>query len=87
MARPKILEGTGEELQRHLQQHPTERFRLVPMANGTALEELEASTRPEAISPQEEERLLDELAALGKHLPTSASGETYSREMIYADHN
>jgi hypothetical protein len=31
MAQPKILEGTGEELQRHLQQFPNDRFLLTPL--------------------------------------------------------
>ena len=31
MALPSITEGTGEELQRLLEQHPTERFRLVAL--------------------------------------------------------
>ena len=31
MAQPKILEGTGEELQRHLEQFPNDRFRLTPL--------------------------------------------------------
>ncbi len=35
MALPQILEGTGEELQEHLKQHPHERFRLILLsANG-----------------------------------------------------
>lgn len=29
MTQPKIYEGTGEELQQHLKQHPHERFRLI----------------------------------------------------------
>jgi uncharacterized protein (DUF1778 family) len=36
---------------------------------------------------EEEERLLDELAALGADLPPSDPAETYSRETIYADHD
>lgn len=31
MARLKILEGTGEELQRHLAQFPNDRFRLTSL--------------------------------------------------------
>ena len=31
MAQPQMLEGTGEELQRMLEQFPNERFRLVPL--------------------------------------------------------
>lgn len=29
MTQPQIYEGTGEELQKHLQQHPRDRFRLI----------------------------------------------------------
>ena len=47
MAQPQMLEGTGEELQRMLEQFPNERFRLVPLPvvnaqtehNGSATEE------------------------------------------------
>ena len=47
MTRPPMFEGTGEELQRFLEQFPQERFRLVPLStleaenvqNGNATEE------------------------------------------------
>jgi hypothetical protein len=87
MAQPRMFEGTGEELQRHLQQYPNERFRLVPIAKGTSLDGFEAQASPETITPDEEECLLDELAALGKHLTVSPSSETFSRETIYTDHD
>lgn len=85
MAPPEILEGTGEELQRHLEQHPNERFRLIRIESDAALNGLQTFAMPESLSLEEEERLLDELAALGKHLPASPPGETYSRETIYAE--
>ena len=84
MAQYEVVEGTSEELRRHLQQHPNERFRLVQISNGA---EFEISTLKAEISPEEEERLLDELAAMGKYLPASPDGETYSRQTIYADHD
>lgn len=31
MAKPKVLEGTGEELEPQLKQYPKQRFRLVPL--------------------------------------------------------
>jgi CRP-like cAMP-binding protein len=87
MAQSEVIEGTSEELQRHLQQHPNERYRLIRIANSTLLEQTETVAKENEITPEEEERLLDELAALGKYLPASPHGETYSRETIYADHN
>jgi hypothetical protein len=49
MAQSKMLEGTGEELQRLLEQYPKERFRLVPLPeieaeNGHDEEELEGDS-------------------------------------------
>ena len=87
MAKPNILEGKGEDLQRHLQQYPNERFWLIPISNGTLPEPCDAPLREEPFSLDEEGRLFDELAALGKHLTVSPTGETYSRETIYSDHD
>ena len=84
MVQSEIVEGTSEELQNLLQQHPNERFRLIRISSGTSFKTL---TEQNEISPDEEARLLDELAALGKYLPASPAGETFSREMIYADHD
>jgi len=50
-------------------------------------ESLPAHQNRTALSLEEEERLFDELAEVGKHLPPSPPGETYSRETIYAEHD
>jgi hypothetical protein len=39
------------------------------------------------ISPDEEERCLDELAELGRNLAPIPENETYSRDTIYAEHD
>jgi hypothetical protein len=38
MVQLQILEGTGEELQKHLKQHPNERFRLILLAKGVPVQ-------------------------------------------------
>jgi hypothetical protein len=40
-----------------------------------------------SVSSDEENRLLDELAQLGRNLPPAPACETYSRETIYAEHD
>jgi hypothetical protein len=50
----------------------------------TVLEEnLTATGSVSRLTQQEEERFLDELAELGRNIPVSPTGETYSRTTIY----
>jgi hypothetical protein len=84
MAIPKEYIGTAEELEPLLKQQPKQRFRLIPITEEERLESLPTPQVQEELSPEEEERLLDELAEQGKHLPILPP-EANSREWIYQD--
>lgn len=38
MVHLQMLEGTGKELQKHLKQHPNERFRLIRLAKDVSVQ-------------------------------------------------
>lgn len=86
MARPKafedeeVIEGTGAEIAEHLRSSKLAGrwFRLVPLPKPDTSEE------GAPLSLEEEERLLDQLAAAGEHLPILPP-EANSREWLYQE--
>ncbi len=71
-----VIEGTWEELVARSAEFSGHRFRL------TRLD----TPEPEELTDEEFERLMDELGEIGRNVPVDPN-ETYSREMIYADHD
>ena len=83
-------------LQIELSQDKEDALRFDATRRGVSLEEraktlleesLPAHANGDRLADDEEELLLDQLAALGKGIPPSPPGETYSRRTIYADHD
>jgi hypothetical protein len=81
MAQQQVLEGTWEEIALHAQELSGRRLRVIVLP-----EESNGAAPGNALSEEEEERLLDELARIGKDVPVHRE-ETYSRETIYGDHD
>ena len=63
---------------------PVEEYVKTLLENSLPISEDKAAGE---LTTEEEERLLDELAALGKHLPPPPAEEIYSRKTIYRDHD
>ncbi|HZO88517.1 MAG TPA: hypothetical protein VFB38_09260 [Chthonomonadaceae bacterium] len=57
MAPPQVIEGTGEELQRHLAQFPNERFLLVPLSS-SGVDTAQEKTQEAELSPVAEGEIL-----------------------------
>jgi hypothetical protein len=78
MAKPRVYEGTGEELEPVLTRHPKQRFRLMELAD-------ENDGRPlyEKASPEEWARAFREWAESHTDKLPSLPDEAISRESIY----
>jgi hypothetical protein len=71
----RVLEGTWEEVSREASSLTGKRVRVTVLEDG-----------PQELTLEEQERLLDELAAINAHLPPLPE-EAMTRAAIYDDHD